>query len=159
MAVISRDRATGIIAVSVGLILAGLTTQLPPSKVPDDVGPRVFPFFAAAVMVATGTGLILQKDDKTKKKTGPYFTKEEWIRFGKLFGLYLLYFVLLWAFGFIIATLITMYIVCSLFAQGKNVAVWQRVLFSVILTSLIYFSFYTMLGLKLPLGKFIKLII
>jgi hypothetical protein len=158
MAVISRDRATGIIAVSMGLILAGLTTQLPPSRVPDDIGPRVFPFFAAAIMVATGTGLILQKDDK-KKKAGPYFTKEEWIRFGKLFGLYLLYFVLLWAFGFIIATLITMFIVCTLFSQGKNFAVWKRVLFAVVLTSLIYFAFYTMLGLKLPLGKFIRLII
>ncbi|MDR1210713.1 MAG: tripartite tricarboxylate transporter TctB family protein [Spirochaetaceae bacterium] len=156
---INKDRATGLIVIGAGIFFTLLSLQLPPSRMPEDIGPKVFPIIACSIMILCGTGLIIQKTDEAKEgeKRKPFFSKLEWKRFLVLLGAYILYFVLLYTVGFIPATLIAMFIVSTLFSEGRKEAVWKRIVFSVIVTTFIYIAFYRGLGLRLPLGKFLRI--
>ena len=158
MVQISKDRVTGMIIVTLGIIIVLASLQLQPSVVPDDIGPAVFPILAAALLILNGTRLIAANPaakEEGKKKT--FFSNEEWKRFFILLGGYILYFLLLWLTGFIPATLIIMFIMCKLFSEGKKVPVWKQILFAIIVTVLLYCAFLKGLRLRLPVGELIQI--
>lgn len=150
---ITRDKGTGIISIVIGLLVAVMAHALPVAKVQGDVGPSFFPYITAGLLIICGAGLLIQK----RTQAPPFLTKAQWKRFCVLVGVYLGYLLLLWSVGFLIATPICLFTTSSLFAQGKNVALWKRLLFSLLLTAMLYILFYTLMGLKLPVGKFIRL--
>jgi hypothetical protein len=158
MGQIGKERATGLIVLIVGILIIPFAVQLPsPNLVSDDPGPAIFPIIAAVMMIINGVILVVKNKSKEGEKKKHYFNKEEWTRFGLLLFLYVGYFFLLWLIGFILATFIMMFVTCTMFSKGKNVAGWKRVLFAVIVTAGIYCAFFKGLGLRLPLGTIIRL--
>lgn len=156
---IGKDRATGLIVSSVGVAIIISSFYFPPMvmDVPNDPGPQIFPIIAAVVMIICGLMLIVQDKSKRDDPKKPFFSKEEWGRFGLLLGAYVVYFFLLWLVGFIVATFIAMFVMCTMFSLGKVVAVWKRLLFAAVVTMGIYAAFYWGLGLRLPLGILLRL--
>lgn len=108
-------------------------------------------------MIICGLMLIVQDKSKKDDPKKPFFNKEEWGRFGLLLAAYFGYFLLLWLVGFIVATFAAMFVMCTMFSKGKNVAVWSRLLFAAVVTMGIYAAFYWGLGLRLPLGILLRL--
>ena len=74
-------------------------------------------------------------------------------------AVYLGYVVCLWAFGFLIATVLCLFTLSSMFSKGKSIAIWKRLLYSIGVTAVLYVCFFTLLGMSLPVGKFIRWII
>jgi hypothetical protein len=145
-----------MIGLGFGALLIILSLRLPHSPVPDDPGPAVFPILAGIILILTGTVLIIQKPD-VGKKDKPYFTKEEWIRFVKLLGGFILYFFLLWLFGFIPASLVTFFIVSTMFLEGKKVVIWKQILTTIVIIFIIFTCFQILLGMRLPQGILLRL--
>ncbi|MCD8362718.1 MAG: tripartite tricarboxylate transporter TctB family protein [Lachnospiraceae bacterium] len=142
----TRDRSTGIIAVILGAIVAVLASQLPESTISGDIGPAVFPFIAAAILLICGTGLIIVGG----KHHDSIFNRSSLKRLALIFGVTLVYCIMMNYFGFFIPTLAALFVLCTMFAEDKNVTWWHRLLYSVVLTLAIYFLFKNILNLKLP---------
>ncbi len=149
-----RDRINGMISTFLGVYLIGASLRLPPSRVPDDIGPAVFPVIAAVMIIIPGLYLIFKKAPEEEKE---FLTRQEWKRFGILILVFFLYAALLYGVGFLIATPVVTFIISRMFSHGKKVPVWQLILYAVVLTALVYMCFYKGLGLKLPRGEFFNL--
>ena len=49
-----RDRATGLIAAILGIVVAIYAYFLPKSGIEGDIGPAIFPYIAAAMLIVCG---------------------------------------------------------------------------------------------------------
>lgn len=153
---LSRDVINGSIGVVVSVALIISALRLPPSTVPDDVGPAVFPIIAA-LMILIPSLVLVYNSLKSAEEYIPFLNKEEWKRFWLLVGVMILYVVLLYVAGFLIATPIVMFIICLMFSKGKQIPKWRFAVYSLVFTLALYLAFYKGMGLKLPLGEFITL--
>ena len=135
------------------LLIVG-SLSLPPSSVPDDIGPAVFPIIAAVMIMIPGLFIALKKNPGQEI---PFLNKQEWKRFWVLVLVFTVYALLLYAVGFLIATPIITFIISRMFSMGKKVPIWHTVIYAVILTLLVYLCFYKGLGLKMPQGEFFNL--
>jgi len=157
MAKITKDRVTGMIGIGVGVVIFNASMKFPPSTMAGDPGPKIFPIISAIIMIATGAGLVIPKPKEKDKVKKPYLTREQRVRFFKLLGSYLLYFVLLWLFGFLPATLVSFFLVSTLFMEGQKVVIWKQILITLIVTFGVFFLFQYALGLRLPQGVLLRL--
>jgi dolichyl-phosphate-mannose--protein O-mannosyl transferase len=82
----------------------------------------------------------------------PRFSKEGWIKVIISFGIFSLYVLMLKYIGYVISTLIILFIITTMFSKGKNVSITKRVIFSVIITFSIYLLFVKVLHVMLPAG-------
>lgn len=146
----TRDRVTGIITFVLGLTVAYGTAQIPKSMMAGDIGPRAVPYIAAALLIICGIGLII-----TGGKPSPSaFSAEELKRLGLGVLVVILYVAGVYLIGFIVPTAAALYALCTMFAKGKvETRWWQRVVFALVLTAVIYIAFDVILQLKLPTGK------
>ncbi|MBO6159186.1 MAG: tripartite tricarboxylate transporter TctB family protein [Firmicutes bacterium] len=152
----NRNKGTGILSALLGIVVILYTMTIPnPRSTADMLGPRAFPYITGTLLVVCGIGLFLQKSDKEK----PFLTKHQWKRLLAICSVYLAYSLLLWAFGFLIATPLCLFTLSTMFSAGKKVPWWGRILYAVGLTAVLYFCFFTLLGMSLPVGKFVRLII
>lgn len=152
----TRDRMTGITVMLLGIAVCIYTNTIPnPAGAGDSVGPRAFPYITAGLLLLCGAGLALQKSEHQK----PFLLPHQWKRMAAICGVYFGYVMLLWAFGFILATPVCLLTLATMFSAGKKVPLWSRLLFAVGVTAVLYFLFFTMLGMSLPVGKIVRLII
>ena len=63
------------------------------------------------------------------------------------------YVLLIWLLGFLLATMVMLFVVSTMFAKGKGIPTVQRVIYSVVMTVLIYVIFRYGLKVLLPSGK------
>ena len=152
----TRSCATGITALLLGLGVVAYVNTIPnPDVLRTIAGPRIFPYITAGILIVCGLGLIFEKSQKEK----PFLTKKQWINFVMICSVYLGYAILLWAFGFIIATILCLFTLSTMFSRGKPVPIWLRAIYAVGITAVLYICFFTLLGMSLPVGKFVRLII
>lgn len=151
-----KDRLNGIICLIFSTVLIISALMLPESKVPDDIGPTVFPVMAGLMILIPALVMIFKPNPKADVQ--PFLAgKDEKKRFLLLVGVLFLYVICLYVAGFLIATPIVTFIICTMFSKGKKIPWWVRMLYSVILTAAIYLAFAKGLGLKLPVGEMINL--
>lgn len=145
----TKDRTTGMVAFILGLIIAFLTKQLPPSTMAGDIGPKVFPYISAGLLIVCGIGLLVTGN----KKTEAFFTREQGKRLGVIFAVVLGYVIIMQYAGFLVPTFFVLIVLCSMFSEGKSIACWKRILFAMAVTAVIYYLFTLVLSLRLPQGK------
>ena len=152
-----RDRATGLIAAILGIVVAIYAYFLPKSGIEGDIGPAIFPYIAAAMLIVCGIILVVRKQDGDSAPFFPETVQKK--RFLLMTVVYVLYGILLWAVGFLIATPIACFVLCAMMSGKRKIAKWKLALFSIIVTAIVYYCFYSLLGLKLPVGRIIRFVI
>lgn len=152
-----RDRATGLIAAILGIVVAIYAYFLPKSGIEGDIGPAIFPYIAAAMLIVCGIILAVRKQDGDSAPFLPETVQKK--RFLLMTVVYVLYGILLWAVGFLIATPIASFVLCVMMSGKREIAKWKLDLFSIIVTAIVYYCFYSLLSLKLPVGRIIRFVI
>ena len=147
----TKDRATGLIAVVAGIVLMIYTKMLPPSMMAGDIGPAVFPYISSCILILCGTGLVVTGKKKEEK---PYFTGPQLKRLGMISAVMILFIVAEALFGFIVPTIVVLFVLSRMFSNGKQVAAWKSLLFAVVLTAVLYYLFTNTFSMVLPRGIF-----
>lgn len=145
----TKDRGTGLVALVLGSAIAVMTSQLPPSTIQGDIGPSVFPYFSAILLIVCGAGLLITGS----KQEASIFDKRALKRLAIIFGIVLLYCVVMTYVGFLLPTVVIFFVLSTMFAEGEDVAWWKRLVYSVVLTLVIYLLFHNVLNLKLPTNQ------
>lgn len=145
----TKDRGTGLIALVMGAAIAVMTSQLPPSTIQGDIGPAVFPYFSAGLLMFCGAGLLITGN----QKEASIFDKRALKRLALIFGVVLLYCIVMSYIGFLVPTVVIFFVLTTMFAEDADVAWWKRLLYSVVLTLVIYLLFHNILNLKLPTNQ------
>lgn len=152
----TRDKVTGIISAVLGMAVAVYAYFLPKSGMEGDIGPAVFPSIAAGILFVCGILLIVRKSADAEPFLPQMVQKK---RFLAMTLVYILYGILLWAVGFLIATPLVCFLLCVMMSGSKNIKRWKLAVFSIVVTGVVYYCFYTLLSLKMPVGRLIRLVI
>ncbi len=112
----------------------------------------MFPFFSAAVLIICGAGMLIKPGDQEDDRR---FDKTAWLRLALIFGIVMVYCIAMVYLGFFVPTLVLLFILSTMFSADAPVPWWQRLLFAVLLTVLIYLLFSKVLNLKLPDMQFL----
>jgi len=145
---IHKDRVLGTITLIFGLVFLVGSLNLPGTNLQNDPGPKVFPILGAIIIIGSSLGIMLKKESQEK----PFLTGEQWKKLWLLFLVFMGYAIGFWLIGYILSTIITLFIISSLFSVGKSISVLRRLLFSVFVTIVIYLAFTEILSLRLPSG-------
>lgn len=152
--IFTRDRIVGLTVIVVAAVISIICfTEIPPSKLAGDVGSRAFPLLAAATMTLCGLMLVFRRN---QKKTVPFLLPGQWKRLAGILLLYLLYYLALNFLGFLAATPIFLFVLCTILAKAaqKTVSVAKKVIFSLFTTAAVYGVFQMALHVTLPKGIF-----
>lgn len=146
----NKNRITGITLILFGLFVIIMASQIPNPHLENDVGPKVFPYFAGIGLLICGAGITLQKAGESK----PYLTSEGWKRLFTMAVVVVLYAIGLSVLGFLIATPIILY--ASIVILGMNPkAYFKTAAVSVAVTVVVYVVvFEKLLTVMLPAGMF-----
>ncbi|HBM47388.1 MAG TPA: hypothetical protein DD387_06170 [Lachnoclostridium sp.] len=155
--IMKRDRATGIIAALLGVLVVVYAWMLPKSGIEGDIGPAVFPYMAAVMLIVCGVILAVRRQKEDSAPFLPEMIQKK--RFLVITLVYVLYGILLWAVGFLIATPVACFVLCIMMSGSRKIAKWKLAVFSLIVTAVVYYCFYTLLSLKLPTGSIIRFVI
>ena len=88
-----RDRATGIIAALLGVLVAVYAWMLPKSGIEGDIGPAVFPYMAAVMLIVCGVILAVRRQKEDSAPFLPEMIQKK--RFLVITLVYVLYGILL----------------------------------------------------------------
>lgn len=152
----TRDRVTGLISLVLGIAVAVLTSQLPPSNVANDLGPQAFPYITSGILILCGIAIVLKKPVESKPffKNGMVSIK----RFALLWVVLIVYVAGMAFLGFIIPSIAVLFVMCMMFGKdpehGVDIAPWKAAVFAVVMTAAVYVLFSIVLQLRLPVGQF-----
>ena len=144
----TRDRVTGLIAVVLGVLIAFMTFQLPASTMTGDIGPQAFPYISAGIMIICGIGLLING----KKPSPVFYTRPQFGRLCLISAVMLGFIVAMQFLGYVIACFAALLVLCSMFSQGKGIAVWKRIVFAAAMTAVMYLMFVKVFSIPLPSG-------
>lgn len=144
-----KDQALGVIFVVVSVLFGYFTAGISDSILVGDPGPKVFPAAACVLIGMCGFVLIVKPE---KKEAKAFLTCTEWKRLFTLFGIYVLYWALLWLTGYRIAIPVILFIVSFLFSRGTKTKLIQIILYTVAVTAAIFVLYVIVMEARLPQG-------
>ena len=148
----SKDMTAGILSVVLGAIYLAAAFKIPLFGVGDRIGPRMFPFIIAAVVIGCGLVLILKElRAKTAKPFSWGFAAERgvWLRIVFTIAAGIIYGLVLDGVGYVIATFFFMIFIASIINAGRHV---QNLIIALIFSVVSYGVFAVILKLSLPRG-------
>ena len=145
----TKDRSTGLIALILGIMTGILASRLPESTMAGDIGPKVFPYISAGILIICGIGLLASGGKKAEKAS---YTPKELGRLGFIFCVVLGYCVLMTALGYMPATVLGTFVLSVMFGRKKQIPWYRSLIFSIILTIAVYYIFEKLFVLPLPRG-------
>lgn len=148
-----KDQVIGSISLLFGLILTYLTKQIPKSDMVGDPGSRIFPYIACVLFIVCGIGLLLTG---RKKEGQTFLSLNQWIQLLGMLALMFAYYFLLEYIGFIPLSIVLLFIASRLFASGQVVPWWKSLIFSIVVTLLLYVVFDILLSVPLPMGNLLQ---
>ena len=141
----TKDMTTGIGSVAVGAVYLAAAFKIPLFHAGDRIGPRMFPFMIAAVVIGCGLVLIV------KKPFSWGFAAERgvWLRIVFTIAAGIIYGLVLDWLGYLIATFLFMIFITSMINIGRHA---QNLVISVLFSVIIFVVFAMILKLSLPRG-------
>lgn len=146
----TRDRSTGLIALVLGIAIAIATSQLPDSMIKYDIGPKAFPYMVSGSLILCGILLVITG----KKKGNRYFSIIEFKRLLSLAFVIILYCVFMLYLGYVVPTITVLFVMSTMFSDKGQVSVIHRLVFSAVITVLVYLVFTYVFRMKLPTATF-----
>ena len=151
--ILNKNRVLGIAVLIITAFFAYHTAGLPESYVEGDPGAKLFPYIGCAILAIFGIGMLFKCDEQT----APFLTKTELKRLLKLFSLYVLFFVLLWLFGYLVAIPLATFLISKLFSKEAEISNKKILIYTVLVTVGIYIAYVIALDSPLPKGLIWKL--
>ncbi len=149
---LKRDQITGIALIIFGVIIAILVNQFSVPFSANYPGPKALPMIAVAGFVICGFG-IFWESTKSKKEETVFLVKEGWIKILVSIGLLALYILGMKYLGYLIATPIICYTLTTLYAKGYKTSLKGRLIYTILLTLIIYVVYVYAFGLNVPSGE------
>lgn len=150
----NRDRGVGIFSIALGAWVAYMTAfRIGSSNMAGDIGPKVFPYISAGILIVCGVILLVRRPKEQK----PWLVGEQWKRFLGIIAVILGYVGLLYGFGFIVASVIFVTVLFLMFGKEDGAKIWKAVLYAAIVTLIIYLIFAKGLHLRMPEGRIFTL--
>lgn len=122
----------------------------------SEPGPRVFPFFAEAIIFVCALIMIFGKEKTSGEgatdESKPWMTKDGWKRLLIVMGEMVVYAALLQVTGFIISSLVMMMVLIYTLHGDRKVNPVAAVIIDLVLTLGVYFLFTRAFGILLPSG-------
>lgn len=147
---LNKDKVIALCCLILGIAYVAGALMLPETNLAKDPGPKIFPIVGGAVTILSSLAILIKKYADQPKAA---YTGKQWKKVGIMFGMFVLYAVLLWLVGYVIATPVLLVITSFLFTdEGKKVALWKKLLFAVVLTGALYWIFAKVLVMLLPMG-------
>lgn len=146
----SKNRILGILSVALAAIVFVATSQLKLSMqlATGDPGPWLFPGITAGVLAVFG--LMLVFDSENNEKT--FLSVKEWKRAILLFVIFVAYAAAIVLVGFLISSVVMLFVCCTLFAGEKMPPIYVRILYAGILGTGIWFVLQEIFKVTLPGG-------
>ena len=147
-----RDQVIGLGLMAVGIFFGVLTAQFSMPLTPEYPGPKMLPTLAVFGLVVCGLGIFVESTRKQMKEK-VFLGSDGWKRVGLTFAVLILYVLGLKYLGYLISTPVLLYAITSMFAKGKHVRLWAKILYSVLFTLFVYFVYVQLFNLALPRGS------
>ena len=155
-----KDFGLGVVTLLVAVWVAYMSMQLKVSAYEGDPGPRMFPMIGSVIMAICGIALIIKQGEPGRA----FLTAAQWKAAGKLFAVYVLFVLLFWAFGFIVAVPAILFIVTFMLSglSAKDKSIKQRLIMSLIFAVIggaaLYLAYVVGLDAQMPKGIVFKLL-
>lgn len=146
---LKRDHIVGTILVLIGIVGIVMSRNISVTSNSTDPGSRLFPVMACILLIVCGMGVLLSAAKSTEKQ---FLPTGGWKKLAMSFGVLVLYALALKYIGFLISTPVFLFLVVTLLADGKKIAVWKKLLYSIIITALSWYVFHQLLAMNLPRG-------
>lgn len=146
----NKDRwiSLGLIAFAVFWIWQATKIKPLLAVASEDVGPKLFPYFAGIMLLICSIGKFFNSKEKGKS----FCTKSQWITVGILLVTLFVYVVLIYLVGFVIATPPALFAFVYLLRGRKMPNVLKTVIFAVVMTAVVFVIFRYVLSVMLPMG-------
>lgn len=152
---LSRDKLLGVIVVLIAAFFALYTNSLGSTNYVGDPGPKMFPFIGCGIMAICGILLIVRPSKGTQ---GQFLTRDQLLHALLLFGIYVLYLVLLWIVGYTVTIPIILFIISMMFSfvSDEKASMKKRIItnliYSIVISAVLYLVFVVVLESQLPKG-------
>ena len=144
-----KDQVLGLIMIAFSLLAGYMTSKIGVSILEGDPGPKVFPAAASVLIGLCGIVLFVAPE---KKEGKPFLSKVEWKRLLTLYGLYLLYWGMLWLVGYRGAIPVILFIISFLFSKGTNTKIGKILIYTIAVSAAIMFIYVVLMETRLPEG-------
>lgn len=145
---LNKNKICGLFLIVIGALAGVMTLGFNVTLMEGDPGPKLFPLIGVIGMVVFGTFIFFQRSVDEKA----HLSKKGWIKVITLFGVFALYILLLTFIGYIISTLIVLFVITTMFSKDKNISLVKRGLFTIVVTASVYLLFVKVLHVMLPSG-------
>jgi putative tricarboxylic transport membrane protein len=154
---LNKDRLIGLILGAVSIAFLIMSYRLPESKFSTTVGSDVFPYLASGMLLMCSIGLVFKRGGQEEKEK-PFLDMNGWTRIAKL-GIVLILFPVLFHYaGFIIASLVFLFLMIRLFDLEREVSFRKKALITVTTTGVLYLLFTYLLKIQLLYGYLLDLV-
>ena len=153
---INKDQNLAIFYVILGGVLLVLSQNIQSlfSMSENDVGPRFFPSLCAIGIILCGIGKFITSRHNESK---PFLKdKKDYLRLVFIWLFLVAYVFAVKYLGYIISSLIFVYVLTGMLASPRKLKWWQRLIFTVVMVGFTYLLFHVAIKVQLPQGKWIK---
>ncbi len=113
-----------------------------------DIGPRAFPYLAAAGLIICAIGKMLTEGPKDDA----VFTLDGWKRILVVFALIAGYLLAMTLAGYVLTTPVFSFLLVYAMREDRKFSIWKTIIFSVLLTAVLYVVFQNIILVFLPTG-------
>ena len=149
---LKRDQITGAVLVLLGIIVAFMTSSFSVPFSMSYPGPKALPMIAVIGFIVCVAGIFVEST-KSNKEEKVFLVKEGWIRVIISLALLAVYILAMKYVGYLIATPIICYILTTLYAKGSKSTLKGRLIYTILLTAIIYVVYVYAFGLGVPTGE------
>lgn len=150
---LKRDQISGLILIIFGIAAAIVVSGFSVPFTWQYPGPKAIPMLAVIGFIVCGAGIFIEST-MSKKEEKAFLAGKGWSKLGGSVALLVLYLVLMNFIGFILSTLICLFLFVSYYARDAEQmpGIRNRVIFTVVFTLVVYVIYVYAFSLSLPDG-------
>jgi len=160
---LNKSYVTGIFFILIGCAIIYGTTLIKVRLVSNEPGPKFFPMIAAigiivfSVLTMIFDGGKERRESKASEEAGktipPYLTKDGWTRMITFFAEMVIFAIGMKYIGYLFTSCIMTFVITWTLKGKKKVSLIFAIIFSLVISCIVYFSFVKIFNIPLPTGS------
>lgn len=154
---LNKDHYLSIFYIVLGVIILYVTSRITSlfAVGSNDLGPRFFPRLCGIGIILCGIGKFISSG-KSHSIKAFLPSKRDYLRLIGLWLVLVLYVLAVKRLGYILSSLVLMFVMTTLLSDQNKPKLWKRILFSVVMVAVTYSLFSYIIKIPLPKGTWIK---